>query len=86
MLFFLVSAFQFVLMIPAYQIEQCAKEKGIVYANQFSPQKQKVVEQQFIRNYLDSISNKIVFTIPFINNCVQLISRKSLILLLSFFS
>ena len=61
------SSFQYALMIPAYQAEQLAKEKASLYTAKFNPDNPKIVEQQLAENYLDSISNKVIFSIPYLS-------------------
>ena len=61
-------SFQYALMIPTYQVEQQAMKKASLYASTFHPEKQEIAQQQFIDNYLDSISNKVIFSIPYLNN------------------
>lgn len=62
--FILLSLFQFSTMIPTSYVEQKAVEISKNYASQFPLSERNRIEENYYLNYLDSISEEIIFSIP----------------------
>lgn len=63
---FLTCSFQYSLMLPTYAVEQKANNLATTYAAQFPLEQQKTIQQQFVQNYLDNISNESILSIPYL--------------------
>ena len=65
-LLFFVCGFQYLLMIPTYLIEKNAAKSADLYASEYPFLQQEEKKQIYLQNYLDSISNKTIFKIPYV--------------------
>ncbi|MEM9823703.1 MAG: hypothetical protein AAF985_21635 [Bacteroidota bacterium] len=63
---FLVCGFQYFLLFPTTCIEHDLDEKAHWYALQAPDNRQHEVEEQLRQHYFDSISNEVVFAIPYL--------------------
>ncbi len=64
----LACSFQYFLILPTISIESTAIEKVELYANQFPSLNAEDIKQQYLQDYLDSISNEVVFSIPYVTD------------------
>lgn len=65
-LLILVCGFQYLLMIPTYCLEQDAAKAAELYASEYPCFLQEEKKQLYLQEYLDSISDKTIFKIPYL--------------------
>jgi len=60
--------FQYSLMLPTYAVEQKAEKLATTYAAQFPVDQQATIQQQFVRNYLETMEDEPILRIPYITD------------------